>query len=202
MPSMIIAARTGACFPLSVGDSFTVVNTTGGQVVDTWAVNLHDPTEYLSMSHTRTTLRRLTPRVGDALFSNRRRALLTMTEDSSPGMHDTLIAACDEERYKQLGVTGEHPSCAVNFRAALSELGIEAAAVPCPLNLFMCIPWDAEGNLEFRPVQASPGDHVTLRAEQEVVVVMSACPMDVNPINGGTPSDVEVRLHGGAYALG
>lgn len=195
MRSMILAARTGTCLRLAPGDSITVVNTMGGQVVDTWAVNPHDPAEHLSMPHTRTALSRLTPRVGDALVSDRRRALLTMVEDTSPGVHDTLIAACDEERYRRLGVRGEHPSCAVNFRAALAGFGVEpGAAVPCPLNLFMHISWDADGRLEFRPAPAEPGDLVTLRAEREVVVVLSACPMDVNPINGGEPSDVEVRL--------
>lgn len=188
MTTMVVPAATAAAFPLSRGDEVTVINTTGRQVVDLWAVQRDDPTECLSMA------RRLTPRVGDTLVSSLRRSMLTMVGDTSPGTHDTLIAACDDERYRQLGVVGDHPSCAANYRAALAEHGVTPALVPDPFNLFMRIPWDEHGELRFLDTGAAPGDHVTLRAECDVLVVTSACPMDVNAINGGAPSDVAVRV--------
>lgn len=198
----LVPAATAAVFPVSRGDEVTVTNTTGRQVVDLWAVSRDDPTEYLSMAHTRTALARLVPRVGDTMVSSLRRPMLTMTGDTSPGTHDTLIAACDEERYRQLGVVGEHPSCAGNFRAVLAEQGVTPVLVPSPLNLFMRIPWDEHGELRFLDTGAAPGDLVTLRAECDVLVVASACPMDVNPINGGAPSDVTVQVRRVGHADG
>ncbi len=190
----MLRAREGLAVPLRAGQRLRIINHRGGQVVDTWALSAADPSEHLSMEHTRTALTKLVPGVGDELFSHRRRALLTVAEDTSPGVHDTLIAACDPERYRQLGGGDDHASCAENYRRALAERGIKVDGVPAPLNLFMNIAWDADGRLEFLASPARPGDYVTLRAVVEVVVVLSACPMDLNPINARGPSDVTLEL--------
>jgi uncharacterized protein YcgI (DUF1989 family) len=191
-----VRAATGRAFPLAAGERIRIVNTHGSQVVDTWAVCPPDGAEWLSMEHTRTSLSRLVPRVGDALHSNLRRPLLRLAEDTAGGVHDTVIAACDPERYRQLGCTTPHANCCDNFRAALAEVGIEHDRVPSPLNLFMNIPWSQDGTLEFRPSLAGRGQYVTLLAERDVIVVLSACPMDITPINGEgrTPSDVDVMV--------
>jgi hypothetical protein len=190
----VLKARHGTAVPLTAGESLQIVNRDGGQVVDWWA--LAHPSdgedEYASMEHTRAALRRLVPRVADAIYSTRRRALLTLTEDTSPGVHDTLIAACDPERYRLLGGAPDHPSCAQNFAAALAEHGRSLPRAPAPLNLFMAIPWSPDGELEFAPSPAHAGDSVTFRAEMDVLVVVSACPMDLNPINA-TMGDIGLR---------
>jgi uncharacterized protein len=190
----ILPAREGVAVPLRTGERLRIINVHGGQVVDTWALAQADVREHLSMEHTRTSLGKLVPAAGDDLYSSRRRPLLTLVEDTSPGIHDTLIAACDPERYRLLGVDGYHASCAENFRRALSAQGIEADRVPAPLNLFMNIRWDQAGRLEFLPSAARPGDYVTLQAVADVTVVLSACPMDLNPINTGGPQDVALEL--------
>lgn len=132
-----VEARAGRAVRLAAGDRLAVVNTYGTQVVDFWALCLPDATEHLSMVHARSALRRLRPRVGDALVTSRRRAILHLVGDTSPGVHDTLIAACDPERYRQLGVDGHHANCRDNFRAAVAAIGIDRTDVPDPLNLFM-----------------------------------------------------------------
>jgi hypothetical protein len=185
-----LPAREGIAIPLRAGERLRVINVHGGQVVDTWALARTDVREHLSMEHTRTSLGKLVPAAGDDLYSVCRRPLLTLAEDTSPGTHDTLIAACDPERYRLLGVDGYHASCAENFRRALSARGIEADRVPAPLNLFMNIRWDEAGRLEFLASPARAGDYVTLQAVTDVTVVLSACPMDLNPINAGGPRDV------------
>jgi uncharacterized protein YcgI (DUF1989 family) len=146
------------------------------------------------MEHTRTSLGKLAPAAGDHLYSSSRRPLLTLVEDTSPGVHDTLIAACDRERYRQLGATGHHANCADNYRRALSLRGIQADRVPGPLNLFMNIRWDENGELEFLPSPARAGDFVTLEAATDVTVIVSACPMDLNPINAGGPRDIGLQV--------
>jgi uncharacterized protein YcgI (DUF1989 family) len=190
----VLPAREGVAVPLEAGERLRIINTHGGQVVDTWALARPDASEYLSMEHTRTSLGKLMPAAGDHLYSSRRRPLLTLTEDTSPGAHDTLIAACDPERYRLLGAEGYHPSCAENFRNALSLHGIDTDRVPAPLNLFMDIRWDEAGNLEFVPSPAQAGDYVTVEAVADVIVVLSACPMDLNPINTGGPQDIGLEV--------
>ncbi|HJS96917.1 MAG TPA: urea carboxylase-associated family protein, partial [Solirubrobacteraceae bacterium] len=108
----ILPARQGVAVPLRAGQRLRIVNTHGGQVVDTWALARPDASEYLSMEHTRTSLGKLMPAAGDHLYSSRRRPLLTLVEDTSPGTHDTLIAACDPERYRLLGADDGHANCA------------------------------------------------------------------------------------------
>jgi uncharacterized protein YcgI (DUF1989 family) len=98
------------------GQTITVVNTHGSQVVDTWAFNAEDMSEWMSMEHSRAYYLKLSPEVGDTLVTNLRRPILTLVEDTSGGAHDTLMAACDNPRYALLGVTEYHDNCADNPR--------------------------------------------------------------------------------------
>jgi uncharacterized protein len=192
---VIVPARQGRAFQLSEGESIKVVNTHGGQVVDAWALAPPDLREHMSMPHTRAMLESLRVRVGDHLYSERRRPIMTLVEDTSPGVHDMLFPACDPARYELLGHEGHHDNCRENFHAALAELGLERPAVPSPLNLFMNVSSDG-GKLALLPSVTSPGDHVVLRAERDVVVVLSTCPQDIVPINGPgmDPKDVGVQV--------
>lgn len=189
-----VPARSGCAIVLGGGEAVRIVNTHGSQVVDTWALSLEDPGEHLSMQHTRAALLRLTPAKGDRLASNRRRPLLRIEEDTTPGRHDTVIPACDGERYRQLGAPEGHANCCDNFRLALRHAGMPEQPVPAPLNLFMNIPWTADGALSFEPPLSRPGDYVTLRAERPVVIVLSACPQDLVPINGADCMPTEIHF--------
>lgn len=180
----IIASGQARAFQLAAGQRLRVATIEGGQVVDTWALALPDLDERMSMEHTRARLLTVSPRAGDYLFSDRRRPIVQLVEDTSPGVHDTLIAACDQERYTQLGHEGKHQNCADNFHAALAELGYAAPRVPAPLNVFMNVPVAGDGTLSFEPASAQPGASVTFEAVRDVVVVLSACPQDLVPING------------------
>jgi uncharacterized protein YcgI (DUF1989 family) len=179
-----IPARRGKAARLQRGQSIRVINTHGTQVVDTWAFNADDLAEFMSMEHCRSTWKRTMPRVGDGLLTNKRRPILTVIEDSSPGIHDTLISACDRYRYETLGHKGYHESCTENLHLAMAELALKPTEVPCPLNMWMNIPVKPDASLSFEPTVSRPGDHMLLRAEMNVVVVFSACPMDLTPING------------------
>ena len=191
-----IPARRGKAALVTKGQTITVINTHGEQVVDTWAFNRVDLGEFMSMEHTRAHTLRLVPRPGDALRTNKRRPILTLTEDTSGGVHDTLIAACDRWRYAFLGVQGHHDNCTDNLFAAMAALGLRPTEVPSPLNLFMNIPWTTEGALAFAaPPRPVPGGHVALRAEMDVVIVFSACPQDILPINGVAAKPVEAHFN-------
>jgi len=191
---ILIPARSGRAVRAARGAVLDVINTHGTQVVDFWALCPPDLSEHLSMEHTRTAIGRLMPRVGDALVSNLRRPLLTVIEDTSPGVHDTLIASCDAERYRQLGFVGRHDNCRDNFEAALTNLGLTATPLPAPLNLFMNVPWTRGGSLRFAPPASRPGDLIRFRVETDLVVIMSACPQDLTPVNGSAQCPVEVHF--------
>jgi uncharacterized protein YcgI (DUF1989 family) len=194
----VVPARRGRAFRVRCGQHLKLINTHGTQVVDTWALVLPDLDEELSMSHTRFELASLRLEVGDQLYSGRRRPILTMVEDTSPGIHDLLYPACDPRRYELLGHSGHHDNCCENFRRALAELGYERDRVPDPLNLFMNVRSAADGSLALAPAVGRPGDSVTLRAEDDLVLVLSTCPQDLIPINGPLmrPMEVEVEFLG------
>jgi uncharacterized protein len=148
------------------------------------------------MEHSRLHIGRVSPRVGDTLVTNRRRPVLTLVEDTSGGVHDTLLAACDRYRYELLGCTEPHDNCTDNLHAALAAEGIAVAATPSPLNLFENARPDPNGSLAIEPPVATPGSFVGLRAELDVVLVLSACPQDMVPTNGAglAPTDAHFRI--------
>ena len=190
-----IPARKGKATRVRKGQRVKVINTKGQQVVDTWAFNAADLKEFMSMEHTRAQIVAIMAKLGDSYMTNKRRPILSLTEDTSGGVHDTLIAACDRYRYAFLGVEGPHDNCTDNLFAALSELGLVPPEVPSPLNLFMNIPWSADGALSFAaPPRPVPGGHVRLRAEMDLVVVLSACPQDILPISGTSGKTVEAHF--------
>jgi uncharacterized protein YcgI (DUF1989 family) len=191
-----IPARGGKADFLKANQRIKVINTHGSQVIDTWAFCAADPCEFMSMEHTRAALSKLLPTKGDSLYSNYRRPILTLAEDTSPGRHDTLMAACDVYRYKLLGCTDYHDNCTDNLAKALKEIGCGQHLTPCPLNLFMNIPWTQDGGLSFEPPVTKPGDFVILTAECEAILVFSACPQDMIPINGldRTPTEAHFQI--------
>jgi uncharacterized protein YcgI (DUF1989 family) len=189
-----IPARRGVAARMTRGQTIDVTNTHGQQVVDTWAFASADADEFMSMEHSRAHFRKLRPAPGDAFVTNRRRPILTLVEDSSPGVHDTLIAACDPERYRQLGAEGHHDNCTENLAAALAAFGLRDAGTPCPLNLFMNIPWASSGDLRWEEPVSRAGDYVRLRAEMDLIIVFSACPMDLLPINGRDQQPMDARF--------
>jgi uncharacterized protein YcgI (DUF1989 family) len=51
------------------------------------------------------------------------------------------------------------------------------------------------GELEIRESIAERNDYVLLAALTDVVAAISACPQDQNATNGGSPSDILVRVY-------
>jgi uncharacterized protein YcgI (DUF1989 family) len=191
---LTIPARRGKAARLRAGQKAKVINTHGQQVVDTWAFVADDIKEFMSMVHSRAYWEHLRPKVGDCLYSNHRRPILKLTEDTTSGIHDTLIAACDIYRYQLLGCKEYHNNCTDNLAASLRELGLSPPETPSPLNLFMNIPWTAEGALAFEAPPAMPGGYVLFEALLDCVIACSACPQDMIPINGAACTPVEAHL--------
>ena len=192
----VVPARRGRAVRLAKGQAIQIINTHGQQVVDTWCFNADDMAEFMSMEHMHASLQGIFPAKGDALVTNRRRPIVILEEDTSPGRHDTVIAACDVHRYALLGCREYHDNCTDNLHAALNALGLRAPDCPSPLNLWMNIPVDSDGRITWGEPLCKAGDFVTLRAAMDCVVVMSTCPQDMIPINGAdcVPTEVHYRV--------
>jgi uncharacterized protein YcgI (DUF1989 family) len=189
-----IPARRGKAVRVRAGQHATIINTHGTQVVDTWAFSAEDVAEWMAMEASRAWFMKLAAAVGDSFVTNRRRPILTLVEDTSGCAHDTLMAPCDRWRYGLLGVDGYHDNCRDNLHAALAELGITVAATPPSLNVFMNIPWTADGTLAWGEPVSAPGSYAVFRAEMDAILAFSACPQDILPINGRTGRTTEAHV--------
>jgi uncharacterized protein len=189
-----VPAREGRAVRIPRDTSFRIVDIEGMQVADLFAFNGDDVGEFHSAMHTRVATNRLFPLVGEAFVTNRRRAILIFERDDTPGMHDMLIAPCDAERYKRLDVDGWHASCVENLQGTMRDLGHDSIIVPQPINLFMNVPVGEGGSLAFEPPRTREGDSVTFRAAMDAIVVVSACPQDILPVNDGNPTPLAIEF--------
>ena len=188
-----IPAGHGRAVRLDAGQKVKLINTHGTQVVDCWALNAYDLREFMSMESTRATNVRLNPLLGDTFVTNERRSIITLVDDTTPGIHDTFMAACDRYRYKLLGVEGYHRNCQDNLIEGLQEIGVTLPfKIAGSWNIFMNIPvLDDRNSVDFLPTHCEPGQFVVLQAEMDCYVAFSACPQDILPINGegGAPPE-------------
>jgi uncharacterized protein YcgI (DUF1989 family) len=194
-----VSARHGKAVRLRANEALRIINTHGTQVVDCWAWNAYDLDEFMCMETTRVWNQRLCPIVGDSFVTNQRNPILTVVEDTSPGVHDTFMAACDRRRYELLGVKSYHRNCCDNMMEGMFGMGVTPPRRNlASFNVFMNIRVQADGNsLSTLPTEARPGDSILLRAEMDVFVALSACPQDIVKIQGkndNTPRDVHLEI--------
>jgi len=202
-----VAPDRGKAVRLSSGGHLKIINTHGTQVVDMWAFNALDLTEAMSMRHTKSCLRKMLPAEGEAFVTWKRRPILTFVEDHSPGVHDTVLPACDRHRYEWEGRTGYHNSCADNLQRALEDIGLPSPTVtPQPFELWMNVRLHLgpdgrqTGRIEYLPCVTQPGDYAVFRAEMDCIVAMSACPYDRPGVDrhGDGTSLRAIGIHGDA----
>ncbi len=194
MPTLEISAGSALSIELEAGQSCRVVNRYGGQVVDTWAFAASDYDEYLSMEHSRSANYRLLFAPGDCLYSNRFRPLLKLAADTSPGIHDTLHAACSKGSYRYYGADHDTPNCEDNLVAQMRLREYELRHVPCPWNLFEHARVAADATLADEPSAAKPGNYVELEAMVDLLLVFSACPSTIGQISGDRPKGAAIEI--------
>jgi uncharacterized protein len=148
----------------------------------------------MSMEHSRVSIGGIIPKVGSVLVTNKRRPILTVVEDNSGGIHDTLLAACDRYRYENLGCREYHDNCTDNLAAGLAALGLQPPETPSPLNLFMNIPVIGGNRIDYLPPVSTPGSWIALKAEMDCILAFSACPQDMIPINGVAQRPTEAHF--------
>lgn len=179
-------------FLVAAGHTMRIIDVDGKQMAALVALSRKNPIESVSVAATRTGSAHLLPRVGMMLLSGRREPMLELIEDTV-GRHDMLIAACDPQRYTAIGEP-QHANCREALVAALAPYGMVYDRLPDPINWFMNVQVVGDGELRIEEPLSRSGDHVMLRAVDDVIVAVAACPHDKNPTNGFAPSDVMVRV--------
>ena len=171
-----IAPRSGVAFTLDKGQSLTVIDPRGEQVADLLAFKRNDIGEAISSGRTLDYANRIYLTTGDPLYSNRSNVMLTITADDV-GRHDFLLTPCSKDTFRIIyGDTDPHRGCFGNLAAALAPYGVTEDMIPTAFNCFMNVPVDgATGELKVEPPLSKPGDRITLRAEMNLIIGLTAC---------------------------
>jgi uncharacterized protein YcgI (DUF1989 family) len=192
----VIPPQSGRGFRLRKGQHARVIDPEGQQVADMWAFAMNgDDLDWLSTSQTRDITERLFPKPGECFYSEKGHPLLRLVEDNSPGPHDMLFPPCDAALYERAGLHN-HPNCYDNFLGALREAGMTMPFVPNPVNLFQNSPPQPDGRLEVLASKNPPGGNVLLRAEADLLLVLTACSVDYHPTNGDECTAIAIEIDG------
>lgn len=183
---------------IRMGQVFRILDLEGNQAVDTLFYNAHDPEERYSAVGTIQKQRNLYLGVGTQLVSTEGRAMLTIVADNC-GRHDTLGGACAQEsntvRYA-LDRRFMH-ACRDNFMSAIQhdhDHGLNKRDITHNINFFMNVPVTLQGGLTFEDGISAPGKYVEMRADMDVLCLISNCPQLNNPCNAYNPTPIRLLI--------
>ena len=194
-----IDASTASSYEIRAGQFVQIIDVQGRQCSDFLAFDargLDGGHEYgLDATTTRSIGGGAYPQPGlfGKFFDGRAQPLVEVVRDTV-GRHDTFALACTAKYYADFGYPG-HVNCTDNFNATLARFGVAARAGWPALNLFYNTAFDAAHQLTSDEPWSRPGDYVMLRACTDLVCASSACPDDIDPANGWTPTDVHIRVY-------
>jgi urea carboxylase-associated protein 1 len=179
------------------GQVLRIVDLEGNQAVDTLFYNAHDLRERYSPADTIRAQGSLYLTTGTRLLSTDGAPLLTIVADTC-GRHDTVGGACSAEsntvRY------GHHTksmhACRDSFllAAARSRIPLTKRDIGPNINFFMNVPVTPAGGLRFADGISGGGKYVELRADSDVLVLISNCPQLNNPCNAYNPTPIAVLV--------
>jgi uncharacterized protein YcgI (DUF1989 family) len=189
-----LAPQTGAAFVLRAGQRLTVVDPTGEQVSDFFAVMDDDRAEWFSSGRTIDYANSTAVSTGRVLYSNRSRPMATVVEDTC-GHHDLLLTPCSQQTFDLLYPEFEgayHPSCFENLATNMARFGVDPDQISTTLNIFMNVWAERGGELHIDPPTSRPGDRFVLRAEADLVVGLTACSAEKS--NNGVCNPIDYRI--------
>lgn len=189
----VIPERSGTAFRLPQGATLTVIDPRGEQVADLLAYNAEDTDEVISSGRTLDYAETIRLTVGHKLYSNRSRAMLTIVDDSV-GCHDFLLTPCSVDTFLHFYPDlPPHRGCFGNLAEALQPYGIGPDQIPIAFNCFMNVPIDANsGRLKVLPPISKAGDHISFRAEMDLIIGLTAC--SAPDSNGGSFKPIHYRI--------
>ena len=188
-----------ACEPWSAhvkqGDILRLVDLEGQQAIDFLCYSAADQIDRYSAANTMKLNGNIYLGQGSVLWSMRAHRMMTIVEDSCASAHDTLYGCCsieiDEIRY---GKT-KTQSCQSNFESELAKHGMGPKDMVANINFFMYAPVAPDGAVAIADSKSKPGDYVDLRAEMDVLVVLSNCPERDNAASGDGPSPIRAIVY-------
>lgn len=200
-----IAAKDSFAWVARAGQVSRIIDIEGRQVADLTMFSLANLKDRLSISWTRTrnlkqTSNYLPPlglSVGDQLWSSGYHVLATVLEDTPEphGVHDLFGRMCNRGMYEMYGVEPQD-GCFELLQRALAPHGVAPEEIPDPVGVFMhTVPHPETRVMEIMEPVSRPGDCFAIKAEVDLLLAASTCPMDViAPTNGYriTPMRVEV----------
>jgi len=196
-----IPAGEGWIHEIRRGQHFRIVDLHGNQAVDTLFYNSHDYSDRYSAQDTIRAQRNLYLTTGTKLMSSAGNTLLTIVADTC-GRHDTLGGACsNESNMVRYAIEKRHMhACRASFLKAIArwDHGLTKRDIPSNINFFMNVPVTPEGKLTFEDGISEAGKYVEMRAEMDVLALISNCPQLNNPCNGYNPTPVRVMIWDGA----
>lgn len=171
-----IDPRTGTAFELERGHYLTVIDPEGEQVSDLVAYNRDDTDEVISSGRSIDYASTLFLTTGHVLYSNRSRPMLTIVADEV-GRHDFTLTPCSCDTFRIIyGDRTPHHGCQGNLERALAPFCIPGDRIPIAFNVFMHVDVDGEsGKIRVLPPKSRPGQRIVFRAEQDLVIAMTAC---------------------------
>jgi urea carboxylase-associated protein 1 len=182
---------------IRAGEYFRIVDLQGNQAVDTMFYNAADTSDRYSAQDTIQAQRNIYLTTGTKLLSSRGSVLLTIVADTC-GRHDTLGGACaHESNMVRYALDKRHMhACRASFLRAVIEWdhGMTKRDIANNINFFMNVPVTPEGKLTFEDGISNPGKYVEMRAEMDVLALISNCPQLNNPCNAYNPTPVEVLI--------
>jgi urea carboxylase-associated protein 1 len=193
----VVPARAPWDYVLKAGQILRIVDLEGNQAVDFLLYALADDAERYSAQDTIAAQGNIFLRTGSVLLSNEGRPMATVAA-TNVAYHDTIGGACSCEsntlRYGHH--TKAQHACVENFLQANARHGRGKRDMVSNINWFMNVPVEADGALGIVDGISSPGLYVDLRAEMDLVAVVSNCPQINNPCNGFNPTPVRMIVAG------
>ena len=193
----VIAAGEPWLGDVEQGQILRLVDLEGNQAVDTLFYNAHNTEERYSAVDTIRAQGNIYLTTGTPLRSNLGASMLTIIEDTC-GRHDTLGGACSaESNTVRYALEKRHMhSCRDNFLLALArhDRGLSKRDLPSNINFFMNVPVTSDGALRFEDGISAAGRYVQLRAQMDVLVLISNCPQLNNPCNAFNPTPIQILI--------
>ena len=179
------------------GQYFRIVDLHGNQAADTLFYNAHDYSDRYSAQDTIREQRNLYLTTGTRLISTGGTVLLTIVADTC-GRHDTVGGACaNESNMVRYSIDKRYMhACRSSFLKAVLDWdhGMTKRDITCNINFFMNVPVTPDGKLTFEDGISEPGKYVEMRADTDVLALISNCPQLNNPCNAYNPTPVEVLI--------
>lgn len=188
-----VYAGDGKVLPLKKGQILRLIDVEGNQSGDVQIYNAHNTAERYSAQNTITAQANTMIELGTVILSNDGNPMLTIVSDTC-GEHDTLGSGCSAEgnvvRYTEK--TRYMHSCRDTFVRTLQDFGMGKRDQVCNLNFFTKVILDDKGRLEFADGISGPGKYIEMRAEMDVLFLLSDCAQLNNPCNDYNPTPIRM----------